>query len=167
MGTMRNPKTCSNVSSVSCPTSTAPITDPDATGTSTGRTLDHPEKPRRRKPAAAVAMEVRIPIRLEPLATLPGTPASTSRGTVSSDPPPAIVLTTPAARPPNSNRTTSNGSTAVSVSPVLRVQNWRYLRAAPTILPKTRREAGSPRRTRSSAALALRTDHYEHQSDAL
>ena len=43
----------------------------------------------------------------DPLASFPGTPASTSNGTVRVDPPPAIALITPATPPPSTNSTAS------------------------------------------------------------
>ncbi len=47
----------------------------------------------------AAAFDVRIPTRFDPLALLPGTPASTSNGTVMIDPAPAAALMMPASSP--------------------------------------------------------------------
>jgi len=50
------------------------------------------------------------------MAATPGTPASTSNGTVSMDPPPAMAFTAPAKAPPTSSSTASNQVTAEEAS---------------------------------------------------
>ena len=64
-----------------------PISDPAMIGSRIGVALDSPRTPSLRNAVAAAALEVRIPTRFEPLALLPGTPASTSSGTVRIEPP--------------------------------------------------------------------------------
>src|SRR5690606_34504457 len=61
-----------------------------------------------RNESTAAALDVRTPMRFDPFAWLPGTPASTNSGTVNIEPPPAIVFTTPATSPPATSRTNSH-----------------------------------------------------------
>lgn len=108
---MRIPNIRSKVVSDSCPTSSEPDSEPATTGMSTFNRRSESPMPLRRNWREAVAEEVMTPSLLEPFAVLPGTPASTSKGTVSSEAPPAIVLMIPAMIPPTSrtaNCQTSN-----------------------------------------------------------
>jgi hypothetical protein len=70
------------------------------TGTTTFDAPSMPEMPCARKRHAAIRFCRNTPMRLVPLATVPGRPISTRSGTLISEPPPASVFTTPAASPP-------------------------------------------------------------------
>ena len=86
---------------------TEPTIAPTTTGTRIGSAPWTPRTPSRRNDTVAAAFDVRIPTRFDPLAWLPGTPASTSNGTVRIEPAPATALMVPASRPPP---TSSNAS---------------------------------------------------------
>ena len=107
IGTSRNPKIDSKVSSATWLIPNAPITEPTTAGPRTGAAPFSPSTPDRRNETTAAPLAASTPTRFEPFAWLPGTPASTSRGTVSAEPPPAIVLMTPAASPPPTNSSAS------------------------------------------------------------
>jgi hypothetical protein len=111
---MAIPNTRSNVSSVNWVIPYDPISDPTTIGSRIGQARDRPRTPSLRNAVAAAAFEVRMPTRLEPLAALPGTPASTSSGTVRIDPPPALALMKPAAAPPPINSNASHQCTGRS-----------------------------------------------------
>ena len=112
-GIINTPNTISNARSGRRLIVSEPISEPTSVGASTGITLERPSTPRRRKATVADAVEVRMPRRFDPFALLPGTPASTSSGTVNMDPPPATVLMMPAITPPPANNNISHHVTRV------------------------------------------------------
>ena len=117
-GSITRPNTRSNVSSVRRVMPNDPINEPAMIGIRIGVALDSPLTPSLRNAVAAAAFDVRIPTRFDPFALLPGTPASTSSGTVRIDPPPATALISPAAPPP----TTSNSASHHSTTEILTAQ---------------------------------------------